>query len=699
MQKIPFKEKLKALWVRFNEKRKNIWRKYRVNKIVVLILLIFTFASSSYLVFLAKTADVENLKAGLEQTSIVYDRYGNEAGELYSQKGTFVSIDQISANIQQAVVSTEDKRFYSHKGVDPIGIARAAVGFVIHGGNIVGGGSTITQQLAKNAYLSLDQTLIRKAKELFLAFEIENKYTKDEILEMYLNNAYFGSGVWGVEDASQKYFGKSASEVDLSEAAVLAGILKSPSYYNPIDGKDIDGKDVSKARRDTVLQLMADNKVIDQATADAAKAEKNVLKDTYAAESGYNYPYYFDAVIDEAINTYGLKEEDLLNRGYKIYTGLDQDYQMQMDDAYANASLPAAADGTPLQSASIALSPSTGDVLAVRGGTEYEGFRYYNRATQMKMAPGSTIKPLSVYTPALESGYKVDELLMDDDSLTYGDDAYSVQNYDKESLHGTVPMYQAIAESKNTSAVWLLDKLGIEKGIAKLNDFGITVGQEDNQLGAIALGGMSTGISPLQLASAYTTFANEGVRTKARFITKIVDATGAVIVDNTQPETKKVTTPEVADDMTSMLLGVYADGGTGASAQPSNGTVIAGKTGTTELDRETGLVKSQWMVGYTPDIVVASWLGYDKTDDTHNLSNAGRTMANLFSGEMGGMLSISPQTDFTVVAAKKASTDTTSGNGLIKGLNEFFQGLDSFGQKVGEGSKKIFDWANEKIGQ
>ncbi len=701
MQKIPFKEKLKALWARFSEKRKNIWRKYRVNKIVFLILLIFTFAASSYLVFLAKTANVENLKAGLEQTSVIYDRYGDEAGELNSQKGTFVSIDQISANIQQAVVSTEDKRFYSHKGVDPIGIGRAAVGFVIHGGNIVGGGSTITQQLAKNAYLSLDQTMIRKAKELFLAFEIENKYTKDEILEMYLNNAYFGSGVWGVEDASQKYFGKSASEVSLSEAAVLAGTLKWPSYYNPIDGKDIDGEEVSKNRRDTVLQLMADNEVIDQATADAAMAEEIIVNDNYAAESSYNYPYYFDAVIDEAVNTYGLKEEDLLNRGYKIYTGLDQDYQTQMDEAYDNTVFPDlnGEGADPLQSASIALSPSTGDVLAVVGGTEYEGFRYYNRATQMKMAPGSTIKPLSVYTPALESGYEVDELLMDDDSLTYGDDGYSVQNYDKESLYDTLPMYQAIAESKNTSAVWLLDKLGIEKGIAKLKDFGITVGEEDNHLGAIALGGMSTGISPLQLASAYTTFANEGVRTEARFITKIVDATGAVIVDNTEPETEKVTTTEVADDMTSMLLGVYAEGGTGASAQPSNGSVIAGKTGTTELDRETGLIKSQWMVGYTPDIVVASWLGYDKTDGNNNLSNAGRTMANLFSDEMGGLLSISPQTDFTVVAAEEASVDTSAGNGLIEGLNEFFQGLDSFGQKVGEGSKKIFDWANDKIGQ
>ncbi|MFZ2583370.1 MAG: transglycosylase domain-containing protein, partial [Trichococcus flocculiformis] len=247
MQNKPFKEILKAGWARFNEKRKNLWRKYRINKFIILFLLIGTLISSTYLVFLAKTANVENLKAGLEQTTVIYDRYGNEAGELYSQKGTFVTIDQISPNIQTAVVSTEDKRFYKHTGVDPIGIGRAAVGFVLNGGNIVGGGSTLTQQLAKNAYLTLDQTLIRKAKELFLAFEIESKYTKDEILEMYLNNAYFGSGVWGVEDASQKYFGKPASEVSLSEAAILAGILKSPSYYNPIDNKE-----ASIARRNTV---------------------------------------------------------------------------------------------------------------------------------------------------------------------------------------------------------------------------------------------------------------------------------------------------------------------------------------------------------------------------------------------------------------------------------------------------------------
>ena len=209
---------------------------------------------------------------------------------------------------------------------------------------------------------------------------------------------------------------------------------------------------------------------------------------------------------------------------------------------------------------------------------------------------------------------------------------------------------------------------------------------------------MSTGVSPVQLASAYTTFVNEGVRTEARFITKIVDATGAVIVDNTNPETNRVTTAAVAEEMTSMLMGVYADGGTGASAQPSNGMVIAGKTGTTELDRETGYIKSQWMVGYTPDLVVATWLGYDETNEAHNLNNAGKTMANLYSAEMGALLSISPQTEFAVAAAEE-TYDAGIMNGLKNGLDEFMNEMGSFGQSIGEGSQKLFDWANEAFGQ
>lgn len=689
------KQKIKKWFKQQFVRLQNFWRRYRINKLIVLLSLSLIFITSSYLIYLAKTADVENLKAGLQQTTVVYDRYGEEAGELYSQKGTFVSIDEISPHIQKAVVSTEDKRFYQHKGMDPIGIARAAVGFVLNRGNIVGGGSTITQQLAKNAYLSLDQTLIRKAKELFLSFEIEKQYEKDEILEMYLNNSYFGNGVWGVEDASHKYFGKSAADLTMAEGAVLAGILKAPSYYNPIDNyqESID-------RRDLILQLMVQNEFTEQAEADEAIAEGIALADDYSDQSNYQYPYYFDAVVDEAENLYGLEEEDILNRGYKIYTGLDQEYQNQMDATYADAYFADAEDGTLMQSASVALHPQTGDVLAIIGGRGEHLFRGFNRATQMRMPPGSTIKPLSVYIPALEAGYDVDSLVLDDDSLKYGEAKdYSVSNYDYYSEYGEIPMYQAVAESKNTSAAYLLDKMGIQKGISKLKEFGIPVRQEDEVLGAIALGAMD-GVSPLQMASAYGTFANKGIRTEGRFITKIVDATGAVLVDNTNPKTNRVTSPEVAEKMTSMLMEVYAPGGTGYGAQPYNGMLVAGKTGTSELDADNEINRSKWMIAYTPDIVVATWIGFDETNEVYNLNDIGMMFYNLFSAETGNLLSVSPQTEFTIASATEGGgqDEAESGSWTDK-VEDFIDHLDSFGKKVEKGSKKIFDWAREFMGR
>ena len=248
--------------------RKRIWKKYHINKIILLATLLVVLVTSIYLLYLAKTADVASLKAGLEQTTTIYDENGTEAGTLYDQKGTFVSIDQIAPALQDAVVSTEDKRFYEHGGFDVKGILRAAVGYVVNRGNIVGGGSTLTQQLAKNAFLSQNQTLSRKAEELFLAIEIEKKYSKADILEMYLNNAYFGNGVWGVEDATQKYYGKHASELTVTEAASIAAILKSPSYYNPIDHMDN-----SIERRNLILDLMVDNQKLTPEEANVAKSE------------------------------------------------------------------------------------------------------------------------------------------------------------------------------------------------------------------------------------------------------------------------------------------------------------------------------------------------------------------------------------------------------------------------------------------
>lgn len=294
--------------------------------------------------------------------------------------------------------------------------------------------------MAKNAFLTQDQTFLRKAKELFLSFELEKKYSKDQILEMYLNNAYFGNGAYGIENASLRYFGKSAKDLTISEAAVLTGSLKAPNVYNPIDDMEATVK-----RRATVLQLMVTNGKITQEEADKAGAEVITVQDAYVANSRYKYPYYFDAVINEITNNYGISEEELLNKGYKIYTGLDQKMQADMEETFSNSWLfPKASDGTIAQAASVAMDPQNGDVLATVGGrtNEKHTFRGFNRATQLQAQPGSTFKPLAVYTSALEEGYQPNSVLVDE-KRSYGSDKYTPENWNKQ-YQGTVTMTEAL---------------------------------------------------------------------------------------------------------------------------------------------------------------------------------------------------------------------------------------------------------------
>ncbi|WP_025729257.1 transglycosylase domain-containing protein [Atopobacter phocae] len=643
---IPFQllkknEKFMYWYEKTHRKVLNFWRKYRMNKVIILIGLWIILAGSTYLVFLAKTSDVSTLKQGLAQETIIFDKDGDEAGTVSRNKGTFVPLESISPVMQKAVVSTEDKRFYEHHGFDLKGIGRAAVSYIIHFGRIGGGGSTITQQLAKNAYLTLDQTFSRKIKELFLALEIERIYTKNEILEMYLNHAYFGNGVYGIQDASERYFGKNASELSLSESATLTGMLKGPSIYNPVDDYDR-----AINRRNTVLTVMESNGAISSEEATQAAGEGFNLVNNYQAPQDYRYPDYFDAVINEAIYEYGLTEEEIMERGYRIYTTLDQTMQMQMDAAYRHNNFPDADDGTVVQSASIAMDPSTGGVRALFGGRNEDGehvFRGFNRATQMRVAPASTLKPLVVYTPALEAGYTPEDLLKDE-KLSYGSDQYTPENWN-HAYQGQVTMTEALQMSWNAPAVWLMDKVGLDKGINKLKQFGIKTTKDDKYLG-LALGGMTKGVSPMMMASAYTTFANQGIRSKGFFIRQIVDASGKVIVSNKRPTTYKVTTPKVAQTMTQMMLNVYSDYGTGASAQ--NGYVMAGKTGTTETENNEG-VAAQWMIAYTPDIVVATWLGFDETTANHRLfGSAAENISPLFSQEMANIIEVTNQTPFGV---------------------------------------------------
>ncbi len=669
----PKESGLKGAWRRFDHR-------FYIGRWIILILLTLVLFTCTYYTIKVKTSNISNLKASLSTTTTIYDYKGKKAGSLYSQKGSFVEYNKISPNIRNAVISTEDRTFWTNPGFSIKGMARAGVNLIIHHGQITGGGSTLTQQLAKNSLLTQQQTFSRKLEELFFAIEINHVYSKKDILTMYLNNAYFGNGVWGVQDASRKYFGKNASDVTVGEAATLAGILRSPSYYNPIDHMAN-----ALSRRNLVLSLMASNGKITQQEAKAASQTGLELHDTFKNKDGYRYPYFFDAVVDEAINRYGLKEEDVMNRGLKIYTTLNQNYQGQLQDKFEQSWLfpQSATDGTQVQGASVVMDPTTGAVRAVIGGRGKHVFRGYNRATQMKRQPGSSIKQLAVYSPALQNGYHYDSELSNK-LQKFGKNNYEPRNVDNQ-YSDKIPMYQALAQSKNVPAVWLLDKIGVNKGVQSVENFGIKVPKDDQNL-ALALGGLSSGVSRLQMARAYSAFANKGnLPNNSYFITKITDASGKVLAENNNTGTHRIISANTAKEMTTMMLGVFQNG-TAQSAQP-NGFRVAGKTGSTEVPNSYGFgTKDQWIVGYTPDIVMATWVGFDRTNQDHYMHGVSETgITRLYKAEMEGILPYTAQTKFSEQAPSQLIKQNGSNSDWTGDLgNKLQKGIGSAGEKLNE---------------
>lgn len=676
-------------WQKFRQTFAHYWRRWELTRWLIFLLLTTFLCVSGYYTIKAKVTNVEDLKASLQTKTVVYDRHNQNAGTLYSQKGTFVELDKISKNVQNAVIATEDRSFYKNLGFSIKGIARSALAYVWHHGQITGGGSTITQQLAKNMLLTQKQTLRRKIAEIFLAVEINRVYSKQDILTMYLNKAYFGNGIWGVQDAAQRYFGRDASQLTAAQGATLTAMLRNPTYYDPVKHAQN-----AVSRRNLVLDLQVETKLLSQADANQAKQEAMTITDHYQAASNYQYPYYFDAVIDEAIKEDGLSETDILNKGYRIYTNLDPDYQKQMQATYDEDWLfPANADdGTMAQSGSVAIDPQTGGVMAVVGRRGEHSFRSYSYATMAKRQPGSTIKPLAVYAPALTKGYHYDSLL-DDKDQTFGKNHYHPGNVDGQFL-GKVPMYQALAQSRNVPAVWLLDKIGVNTGVASLEKFGIKVPEADHNL-ALALGGLETGVSPLQMAQAYTAFANSGKMASAHFITKIVDATGAVIVDHTKAKSKTVMSAKNSQAMNSMLLGVFNEG-SGQNARP-NGYQIAGKTGSTEVpDANVNGTKDQWIVGYTPDIVVATWVGFDKTDTQHYMKTSStQGIAPIFKTEMSRILPYTKQSQFDTKDAAALAQENTSDAINGNWLDGFSNGVGKTWEKAKKGLGNAKDTLNQ----
>lgn len=668
---------------------RRFWRRFHLTKILLIIGLGFSLLTGGYLFYLAKTTNVKDLQNALKATTIIYDKNGDQAGSLTGQKGTYVELDAISENLQNAVVATEDRSFYKNSGIN---YGRFFLAILTLGRS--GGGSTITQQLAKNAYLSQDQTVERKAKEFFLALEINKKYSKKEILTMYLNNAYFGNGVWGIEDASKKYFGVSASQLSLDQSAVLAGMLKGPEIYNPLYSVEN-----ATNRRNTVLQNMVAAGYIDQKTADQSAAVDihGQLVDAYEGKSeDYRYPSYFDAVINEAVNEYGLTEEDIVKNGYRIYTELDQNYQASMQVIYDNTALfPVAEDGTRAESGSVALDPKTGGVRALVGrvgSDQNPGFRSYNYATQAARSPGSTIKPLVVYSPAVAAGWSTNKEL-DNSTTQYGN--YEVNNYAGIQSSPTVPMYQALAESLNLPAVATANDLGLDTVFEYGKKFGLNMDKVDKSL-AVALGaGVTT--NPMQIAQAYGTFANGGVMNDAHLITKIENASGQVVKSHSQKSTR-VLSGSTTDKMTNMMLGTFSNG-TGVNAAPY-GYTMAGKTGTTETSFNKDLSGDQWVIGYTPDVVISQWLGFPTTDENHYLtdSSAG-TASEIFRNVANSVLPYTDGTQFDSVKNSYAengiapvgeeTTETDS-----KEDKGFFEDVKEKASNMVDDAKKAIDEAD-----
>jgi len=560
--------------------------------------------------------DISKLQTPLAQPSFLYDQKDTRISQLSSSRIEPVSGEQIPLIMKKALIAVEDRRFYDHKGVDLRSIARALFRDV-KSGDYSEGGSTITQQLAKNLFLVSDKTISRKLKEAAYALKIETVLEKDEILVAYLNQIYLGEGKWGIQNATQLYFGKSVEKLTLEESALIAGLIKSPTNYSPLKNKQ-----KSLDQRNMVLSLMKEQNYITSAEYEKAKIQPIVLRQGSTSDLSGKYAPYVDYVIEEAIKRIGFTEEQILNGGLHIYTQMDPSVQIAAEDVYKDDSFfPTGKPDQIVQSGVVVLDHKTGGIkglVGYRGEGVYRGFNY---ATALVRQPGSAFKPLAVYGPALEKGY-TPESKVEDKPLNIN--GYAPTNYDNQ-YRGSVTMQAAVRSSMNVPAVWLLHEIGIENGVDFAKRSGIPLEKEDHIQLKIALGGLTKGVSPLQMAQAYGLFANLGVMNTAYAISKITTNDGSVLFQ-AQPEAVQVTTPSVAYMMTLMLQDVVTNG-TGKNAKLGRPT--AGKTGSVELPPEpefSGISKGEkdvWFIGYTPELTAAVWMGYDKTDANHYLTTAG----------------------------------------------------------------------------
>ncbi|MBN9414689.1 MAG: PBP1A family penicillin-binding protein [Candidatus Eremiobacteraeota bacterium] len=553
--------------------------------------------------------DVEGLSSyEAPQTTRVFSKDGQVVATLFVENRTTVPLDRMSPYLPKALLAVEDSRFMQHHGVDWVGVARAAVANVFFRG-IDQGASTLTMQLARNRFLTQDQTIARKIREIVLAQRIEKRFSKEKILEYYLNNVYFGSGAYGVAAASSLYFGKPAQQLSIAQAALIAGLVQAPSNLSPL----VDAK-ASVKRMKIVLSRMKQTNIIDQKQYDQAVQEGEGFRFNANSSGGpvvnsgsdqlLKYPYFTTYVIAELSDRY---DEDMLYRaGLQVRTTLDIELQRMAEDELSATMDELGPNLNAGNAALVLIENSTGYVRAMVGGRRWSQENQFNRAWQAVRQPGSSFKPF-VYTAALLHGL-TPESIVEDNPVNFG--GWAPKNSDGK-FKGRIPLRQALQESRNAVAAWLINLVGSDRVVEVAHALGIHEQLTSNL--TLALG--SCEVAPISMASAYSTLASGGVYHSPLSVTQVVGHDGEILTDNRNHPGKRMLAPDIASQMIEMMMGVVLYG-TGTAAY-IDGVDVAGKTGTTDDSRDA------WFVGFTPEYTLAVWVGNDDHSAMYDVFGGG----------------------------------------------------------------------------
>ncbi|MVP02537.1 transglycosylase domain-containing protein [Paenibacillus lutrae] len=558
------------------------------------------------------------------QTSQIFDVNGELIETLDSgQNRKIVPINEISVYVVKATLAIEDQNFYNHPGFDVKSIARAAVVNLKNMSKVQGAG-TITQQLARNLYLNHDRTWTRKIKETVYAVQMEMQLDKDQILESYLNQIYYGHSTYGIEAASQLFFGKHAKDLTLAESALLVGVPKGPKYYSPYYNMEN-----ALDRKNVVLKTMVNEGFVTQQEADAAAAQKLDIK-PLAEKKPSPAPYFRDYIKNQAIQKLGITEEQFEQGGHNIYTTLDLQAQ-KIAEQQVSKHIP---KDSELQGALISIDPRNGYIKAMVGGKNYEA-NQFNRVFATSRQPGSSFKPF-VYLTALQNGFTpLSKVRSEPRTFTYDDGrkTYTPRNFNDQYENADIDMRRAIAKSDNIYAVDTILKVGPQQVVDTARRFGIN--GDLQPLPSLALGTYPA--SPFEMVSAFAALANQGVRVEPTAIIKIEDMAGLQLY-KAEPKSERVADAAPSYVLTHMMESVFETGGTASRVAATIKRPVAGKTGTTDADA--------WMVGYTPELATAVWVGYDKgrainTAESHLASP-------IFAGYTEGALEAIPPKLFPV---------------------------------------------------